>query len=117
MKPIKYILLSGMIVAAVMAIAPSAQAQSNAAIPQSMLTPDVVETGLGKLTFNDGAPTPETAKTVADFLIFTNGLNVYNNSFRGASAYALQQGIPKHRRGRQHDHHLLRADGLRSRCF
>ena len=58
-----------------------------------MLTPDVVETGLGKLTFNDGAPTPETAKTVADFLIFTNGLNVYNNSFRGASAYALQKGF------------------------
>ena len=71
----------------------NASAQSNDAIPQSMLTPDVVETGLGKLTFNDGAPTPETAKTVSDFLIFTNGLNVYNNSFRGASAYALQKGF------------------------
>jgi hypothetical protein len=71
----------------------NASAQSNDAIPQSILTPDVVETGLGKLTFKDGAPTPETAKTVADFLIFTNGLNVYNNSFRGASAYALQKGF------------------------
>ena len=71
----------------------NASAQSNDAIPQSMLTPDVVETGLGKLTFNDGAPTPETAKTVADFLIFTNGLNVYNNSFRGASAYAIHKGF------------------------
>ena len=71
----------------------NASAQSNDAIPQSMRTPDVVETGFGKLTFNDGAPTPETAKKVADFLIFTNGLNVYNNSFRGASAYALQKGF------------------------
>ena len=71
----------------------SASTQANDAIPQSMLTPDVVETGLGKLTFKDGAPTPETATTVADFLIFTNGLNVYNNSFRGASAYALQKGF------------------------
>lgn len=59
----------------------------------SLLTPDVVETGFGKLAFNDGAPTPETAKTVADFLIFSNGPNVYNNSFRGASAYALQKGF------------------------
>ena len=71
----------------------NASAQSNDVIPQSMLTPDVVETGFGKLTFKDGAPTTETAKTVADFLIFTNGLNVYNNSFRGASAYALQKGF------------------------
>ncbi len=71
----------------------NSSAQANDAIPQSMLTPDVVETGLGKLTFKDGAPTPETATTVADFLIFTNGLNVYNNSFRGASAYALQKGF------------------------
>jgi hypothetical protein len=62
-------------------------------LPQSIITPDVAEIGFGKLTFNDGAPTPETAKTVSDFLIFTNGLNVYNNSFRGASAYALQKGF------------------------
>ena len=44
----------------------NASAQSNDVIPQSMLTPDVVETGFGKLTFKDGAPTTETAKTVAD---------------------------------------------------
>jgi len=70
-----------------------AAAASNDAIPQSMITPDVVETGFGNLNFKDGAPTPETAKTVADFLIFTNGLNVYNNSFRGASAFAIQKGF------------------------
>jgi hypothetical protein len=58
-----------------------------------MLTPDVVETGFGKLTFNNSAPTPETANTVTDFPIFTNGLNVYNNSFRGASACVLQKGF------------------------
>ncbi len=68
-------------------------AQSDDAIPPSMTTPDVVETGLGKLTFKNGAPTPETAKKVKEFLTFTNGLNVYNNSFRGASAYALQKGF------------------------
>ena len=70
-----------------------ASAQSGEAIPPSMITPDLVETGLGKLTFQNGAPTPETAKTVQEILTFTNGLNVYNNSFRGASAYALQKGF------------------------
>ncbi len=74
-------------------LAGHAAAQSSEAIPPSMTTPDVVETGLGKLTFQNGAPTPETAKTVQEILTFTNGLNVYNNSFRGASAYALQKGF------------------------
>ncbi len=73
----------------------NASAQSDRGIPPSMFTPDVVKTDVANiaLTFKDGAPTPETAKIVGDFLIFTNGLNVYNNSFRGASAYALQKGF------------------------
>ncbi len=86
----KYILTAGLLGALAFS---SASAETNSAIPPSMITPDVVETGMGKLTFKDGAPTPETAKTVKDFLLFTNGLNVYNNSFRGASAYALQKGF------------------------
>jgi hypothetical protein len=86
----KYILAAGLVGALTLS---HASAQLNDAIPASIVTPDVVETGLGKLTFKDGAPTAETARTVADFLIFTNGLNVYNNSFRGASAYAIQKGF------------------------
>jgi len=74
-------------------LAEPAFAQSDSAIPESILTPDVVETGLGKLTFKDGAPTAETATTIADTLLFTNGLSVYNNSFRGASALGLQKGF------------------------
>ncbi len=62
-------------------------------IPSSIVTPDVVETSLGKLTFKDGAPTQETAEIVEDTLLFTNGLNVYNNSFRGASALGVQKGF------------------------
>ncbi|WFB37899.1 DUF1254 domain-containing protein [Kiritimatiellota bacterium B12222] len=48
---------------------------------------------MGVLTFKDGAPTKETAKTIADTLLFTNGLNVYNNTFRGASALGLRKGF------------------------
>ena len=57
-------------------LAGHAAAQSIDTIPQAMTTPDVVETGLGKLTFKNGAPTPETAKKVKEFLTFTNGLRL-----------------------------------------
>ncbi len=89
-KPLQQVIAASLLGA--MALS-NASAQSTGAIPSSILTPDIVETDLGKLTFKDGAPTVETAKGVADVLTFTNGLNVYNNSFRGASAYGLQKGF------------------------
>ena len=60
---------------------------------QSLSTPDKVETRLGTLEFKDGAPSAATAQTVYDTLDFTRALNVYNNSFRGASAYAIAKGL------------------------
>ena len=65
----------------------------NGAIPRSMLTRDTVESSIGTLTFRDGAPTEETAQKVYDALDFTRALNAYNNSFRGASAYAIMEGL------------------------
>jgi len=62
-------------------------------IPAEMHTPDVIETGLGQFTSKDGAPTQDTAKKVRGFLTFTNGRNVDNNNFRGASACAIPQGF------------------------
>ena len=62
-------------------------------IPPSIITPDKVETRIGTLEFQDGAPTVETAEKVRDALDFTRGLNAYNNSFRGASAYAIRKGF------------------------
>lgn len=70
-----------------------AHAQSNAGTPQGLVTPDVVETRIGPLNFKDGSPTVETAEKVYDTLDFTRALNAYNNSFRGASAYAIMQGF------------------------
>jgi hypothetical protein len=63
------------------------------AAPAQVTTPDRVETRIGTLEFNDGAPTVETAQKVYDTLAFTRALNVFNNSFRGASAYAIRQGF------------------------
>ena len=60
---------------------------------RSLSAPDSVDTRIGTLKFNDGVPTSDTAKTVYDTIDFTRALNVYNNSFRGASALALVKGF------------------------
>jgi hypothetical protein len=61
--------------------------------PPELTTPDKVKTRIGTLEFKDGAPTVETAQKVHDTLDFTRALNVFNNSFRGASAYAIRKGF------------------------
>ncbi|MEP0325131.1 DUF1254 domain-containing protein [Bauldia litoralis] len=60
---------------------------------KSLGAPDTVETSAGTLEFKDGAPTAETASKVYDTLDLTRALNVYNNSFRGASALAIVKGF------------------------
>lgn len=60
---------------------------------RSLGAPDAVQTRIGTLEFKDGAPTAETAKKVYDALDFTRALDVYNNSFRGASALAIVKGF------------------------
>jgi hypothetical protein len=64
-----------------------------APIPPGLVTPDRADTSIGRLEFNDGVPTVESAEKVRDALDFTRALNVYNNSFRGASAYAIGEGF------------------------
>jgi len=63
------------------------------AIPQILVTPDTVDTRIGKLEFKDGAPSIETAVKVSDTLDFTRGLDAFLNSYGGASAYAIRQGL------------------------
>jgi hypothetical protein len=70
-----------------------AHAQATAGIPPSLVTPDKVESRIGTLEFWDGVPSVQTAEKVRDALDFTRALNAYNNSFRGASAYALGKGF------------------------
>jgi hypothetical protein len=71
----------------------SGAAQVSGETLKSLSTPDKVETRIGSLDFKDGVPSAETAEKVRDTLDFTRALNVYNNSFRGASAYALGKGF------------------------
>ena len=67
-------------------------AQTTTVIPPELITPDRVQTRIGTLEFKDGAPSVDTAQKVYDTLDFVRGVNVYNNSFRGASAYAIRKG-------------------------
>ncbi|MEO1191822.1 MAG: DUF1254 domain-containing protein [Pseudomonadota bacterium] len=60
---------------------------------ETLSAPDSVETRIGTLEFKKGVPSEATTRTVFDTIDFTRALNVYNNSFRGASAYALRQGF------------------------
>ena len=67
--------------------------ESIAQIPESITTPDVVKSPIGTLEYENGVPTLETAERVKDHLALIRGVNVYNNSFRGASALAIAKGF------------------------
>ncbi|PVB63157.1 DUF1254 domain-containing protein [Labrenzia sp. 011] len=76
-----------------MSLSGASQAEVSKEVVQSLGAPDSIETSVGTLTFKDGAPSAETAQKVFDALDFTRALNVYNNSFRGASALGIKKGL------------------------
>ena len=82
-----------LIMTAVVALPGLSLAQQTTKLPKEITTPDRVESRIGTLEYKDGVPTLETAEKVRDTLDFTRALNAYNNSFRGASAYALGKGF------------------------
>jgi hypothetical protein len=71
---------SALIGAGVFLVAKATGQSAAAEIPPSIVTPSRVETCIGTLEFQEGAPTVETAEKVRDALDFTRGLNAYNNS-------------------------------------
>ena len=72
--------------------APSARAQQKD-IPAGLKTPDRMETQIGTLEFKDGAPSTATIQKVRDSLDYVRGVDVFMNSFSGASAYGIRQGF------------------------
>lgn len=65
---------------------------SNAAIPESILTPDTVETSIGTLEFHDGAPRPATAEKVYDYLDTMRAVDAFMKGMPGASLRGLIEG-------------------------
>ena len=62
-------------------------------IPASITTPDKVDTQIGTLEFKDGAPSAATVQKVKDSLDYVRAVDVFTNSFSGASAYAIRKGF------------------------
>ena len=63
------------------------------AIPDSIRTPDIVETRLGTLEFFDGYPSVETVDAVYDNLDFQRGVRVFLDALPIASLYAMREGF------------------------
>jgi hypothetical protein len=60
---------------------------------KSISTPDRVETSLGKLEFDDGAPSDTTAALLYDNLDRMHGVEAFMNSFPAASLAAMRRGF------------------------
>jgi len=65
----------------------------NTPIPASIMTPDEVDTRLGKLEFFDGVPTQETADIVMENLLFLRGVETFLNGIPAASIEAIRTGL------------------------
>ena len=63
------------------------------AIPESVTTPDRVETRIGPLEFFDGYPTEDTAQRCIDNLLLMRGVEVFLNWMPAASLVAVRQGF------------------------
>jgi len=61
-------------------------------IPQSILTPESVETRLGTLKFFDGFPDEETVRKVYDNLDFQRGVEAFLTGLAPANSCAIREG-------------------------
>ena len=61
-------------------------------IPESITTPDRVETRIGTLEFFDGIPTKETSDLVYDYLDFSRAMETFLNGIPAASIEGLRLG-------------------------
>ncbi|WP_136481903.1 DUF1254 domain-containing protein [Cognatitamlana onchidii] len=72
----------------------NSSAKYGADVPQSLLTPDKVETNLlGTLEFTDGLPNEATVNKAYDFLTVSRGVQAFLNGMPAASIYAMLEGL------------------------
>ena len=69
------------------------RAETYAPPPQSILTPDSVETRIGTLESFDGLPDDKTVEKVYDHLDFLRGVRAYMQTIPGASMMAMREGM------------------------
>jgi hypothetical protein len=70
----------------------SSHAQVSKETLESITTPDTVETSIGTLNFMDGAPSPDTAQKVYDYLDTMRGVDAFLKGMPGVSLYGIVDG-------------------------
>ncbi|EEX94169.1 hypothetical protein VIA_001327 [Vibrio orientalis CIP 102891 = ATCC 33934] len=70
----------------------AANSSYNTDIPESIMTPDHVETSIGSLQFKDGVPTDETSQKIYDNLDTIRATEVFLNAIPMASLEAIRLG-------------------------
>jgi hypothetical protein len=81
------------IVACAMLALPRLVGAAQPAIPQSITTPDKVETRIGTLEFKNGAPSQATLERVYDHVDFTHAYEAFVNTLSGVSIHAIRKGL------------------------
>jgi hypothetical protein len=75
------------------ALAEDGRPRYSADVPQTLLTPDSMQTSIGTLRFEDGAPTPETAALVYDQLDLSRGIETFMQGIPATSVFAACRGV------------------------
>ena len=86
-------LLTTAAAAAVLGLPGLVRAQESTKIPSELVTPDRLETRIGTLEFNDGAPSLQTVQKAYDNLDFTHAFDAFVNTYMGANAAAIRKGF------------------------
>ena len=82
----------------------------NTPIPESIMTPDEVDTRRGNLRIFDGVPTQETADKVLENLLILRGVETFLSGIPAASIEAIRRGLIGV--GAKEAHHLVVTDKL-----
>ena len=108
----KGLFIAGMVTLYMLSIASATEVPSgyNTPIPGSIMTPDKVDTRVGKLEFFDGVPTEKTTEKLFEHLMFLRGVEVFLNGVPMASIEALRVGYASI--GVTEAHHLIVTDKL-----
>jgi hypothetical protein len=85
-------LVTGLSVAALSAVPGIVSAEVSQEVIDSISTPNEVETSIGTLKFLDGAPLPETAEKVYDYLDTMRAADAFMKGMPGASIKGLIDG-------------------------
>jgi hypothetical protein len=98
MKPAKQFPLIALCLSALLCASTSGVllAQEGAVTPEiinSISAPPKVDTRIGTLEFKDGMPTAATVEKAYDYLDFAHAVDVYINTFQGASLQAFREGF------------------------